>query len=120
MYDKSDMSPCAGASLALDVCTHPGVMGGMCIRCGQKVEDESGVAFGYIHKVILHDSVFTKIHLYIHIFFSGWLGWWGNVESYVSDAFKMPPMPVGPSKSSAFWEDQTRAATFLERLSNIG
>ncbi|KAF3666020.1 putative reticulon-like protein B21-like [Capsicum annuum] len=40
----------SGASLALDVCTHPGVMGGMCIRCGQKVEDESGVAFGYIHK----------------------------------------------------------------------
>ncbi|MCE3052191.1 hypothetical protein HAX54_051779 [Datura stramonium] len=38
------------ASLPLDVCKHPGVMGGMCIRCGQKVEDESGVAFGYIHK----------------------------------------------------------------------
>ena len=76
MYDKSDMAPCAGASLALDVCTHPGVMGGMCIRCGQKVEDESGVAFGYIHKVILHDLLFTKIHLCIHIFFSG--GWVGG------------------------------------------
>ncbi|XP_075077527.1 RNA polymerase II C-terminal domain phosphatase-like 4 isoform X3 [Nicotiana tabacum] len=44
------MSLFAGASLALDICSHPGVMGGMCIRCGQKVENESGVAFGYIHK----------------------------------------------------------------------
>lgn len=38
------------ASLVKDICKHPGVIGGMCIRCGQKVEDQSGVAFGYIHK----------------------------------------------------------------------
>nr|XP_009787947.1 PREDICTED: RNA polymerase II C-terminal domain phosphatase-like 4 [Nicotiana sylvestris] len=44
------MSLFAGASLALDICSHPGVIGGMCIRCGQKVENESGVALGYIHK----------------------------------------------------------------------
>ncbi|XP_055822893.1 RNA polymerase II C-terminal domain phosphatase-like 4 isoform X2 [Solanum dulcamara] len=47
---RGEPAETSGASLALDVCTHPGVMGGMCIRCGQKVEDESGVAFGYIHK----------------------------------------------------------------------
>ncbi|XP_059635564.1 RNA polymerase II C-terminal domain phosphatase-like 4 isoform X2 [Cornus florida] len=33
-----------------DLCAHPGVIGGMCIRCGKKVDDGSGVAFGYIHK----------------------------------------------------------------------
>ncbi|KAG6510979.1 RNA polymerase II C-terminal domain phosphatase-like 4 isoform X1 [Zingiber officinale] len=29
---------------------HPGFFKGLCIRCGQIEEDESGVAFGYIHK----------------------------------------------------------------------
>lgn len=29
---------------------HPGFIKGMCMRCGQIEEDESGVAFGYIHK----------------------------------------------------------------------
>ncbi|KAL8157077.1 RNA polymerase II C-terminal domain phosphatase-like 4 isoform X1 [Apium graveolens] len=39
------------ASIKEDICTHPGVIGGMCIRCGQKTEEgQSGVAFGYIHK----------------------------------------------------------------------
>ncbi|XP_017225547.1 RNA polymerase II C-terminal domain phosphatase-like 4 [Daucus carota subsp. sativus] len=38
-------------SIEEDICTHPGVIGGMCIRCGQKTDGEqSGVAFGYIHK----------------------------------------------------------------------
>lgn len=75
------MSLFAGASLALDICSHPGIMGGMCIRCGQKVENESGVAFGYIHKVIVNDSGVTKIHLYIHMFFSFELGWvWGGLR----------------------------------------
>lgn len=33
---------------------HPGVIGGMCIRCGEKTDEgQSGVAFGYIHKVSL-------------------------------------------------------------------
>ncbi|KAK2984132.1 hypothetical protein RJ640_006285 [Escallonia rubra] len=41
---------CAGASVEKDTCTHPGDIGGLCIRCGQKVDDQSGVAFGYIHK----------------------------------------------------------------------
>ncbi|CAI9296738.1 unnamed protein product [Lactuca saligna] len=33
-------------------CTHPGFIGGMCIKCGEKrdSDDQSGVAFGYIHK----------------------------------------------------------------------
>jgi len=30
---------------------HPGSFGGICIHCGQKVDGESGVSFGYIHKV---------------------------------------------------------------------
>lgn len=47
---RGEPAETSGTSLTLDACTHPGVMGGMCIRCGKKVEDESGVAFGYIHK----------------------------------------------------------------------
>ncbi|KAM7490376.1 hypothetical protein LguiA_033297 [Lonicera macranthoides] len=38
------------ASLKNDLCTHPGIIGGLCIQCGQKVDAQSGVAFGYIHK----------------------------------------------------------------------
>ncbi|KAL5772880.1 hypothetical protein ACOSQ2_012804 [Xanthoceras sorbifolium] len=37
-------------SLKMDICTHPGSFGDMCILCGQRVEEESGVTFGYIHK----------------------------------------------------------------------
>ena len=34
-----------------DLCPpHPGFIKGMCMRCGQFEDDESGVAFGYIHK----------------------------------------------------------------------
>lgn len=40
----------SGASSDKDVCSHPGVIGGLCIRCGLKMDDESGVAFSYIHK----------------------------------------------------------------------
>lgn len=44
----------AEESIKEDICTHPGVIGGMCIRCGQKTDEgQSGVAFGYIHKVSL-------------------------------------------------------------------
>ncbi|PIN20577.1 TFIIF-interacting CTD phosphatase [Handroanthus impetiginosus] len=32
------------------MCPHPGVYAGMCMKCGQKVDDETGVPFGYIHK----------------------------------------------------------------------
>ncbi|KAJ7979618.1 RNA polymerase II C-terminal domain phosphatase-like 4 [Quillaja saponaria] len=38
------------ASLKKDVCTHPGSFGDMCILCGQRLEGESGVTLGYIHK----------------------------------------------------------------------
>lgn len=37
--------------MEVDACTHPGSFGNMCIRCGQKLDGESGVTFGYIHKV---------------------------------------------------------------------
>ncbi|GMJ01717.1 C-terminal domain phosphatase-like 4 [Hibiscus trionum] len=37
-------------SLKKDICTHPGSFGQMCIICGQRVDEESGVTFGYIHK----------------------------------------------------------------------
>ncbi|XP_022761633.1 RNA polymerase II C-terminal domain phosphatase-like 4 isoform X2 [Durio zibethinus] len=37
-------------SLKRDLCTHPGSFGQMCILCGQRLDDESGVTFGYIHK----------------------------------------------------------------------
>ncbi|XVE71912.1 hypothetical protein DITRI_Ditri10aG0189200 [Diplodiscus trichospermus] len=33
-----------------DICTHPGSFGQMCILCGQRLDNESGVTFGYIHK----------------------------------------------------------------------
>ncbi|XP_015892748.2 RNA polymerase II C-terminal domain phosphatase-like 4 isoform X1 [Ziziphus jujuba] len=33
-----------------NTCTHPGSFGDMCIICGQRLEQESGVTFGYIHK----------------------------------------------------------------------
>ncbi|KAK8682508.1 hypothetical protein V6N13_054894 [Hibiscus sabdariffa] len=33
-----------------DICTHPGSFRQMCIVCGQRVDEESGVTFGYIHK----------------------------------------------------------------------
>ncbi|CAH9057087.1 unnamed protein product [Cuscuta epithymum] len=39
-----------GVSVKIDLCIHPGVIGGMCIRCGQLMDNESGVSFGYIHK----------------------------------------------------------------------
>ncbi|KAJ4840968.1 hypothetical protein Tsubulata_018162 [Turnera subulata] len=38
------------ASTSKEICTHPGSFGGMCIRCGQRVAEESGVTFGYIHR----------------------------------------------------------------------
>lgn len=40
-----------GTSLKKDECMHPGFMGGLCIRCGKRMDDGSGVAFSYIHKV---------------------------------------------------------------------
>ncbi|KAK6151454.1 hypothetical protein DH2020_014089 [Rehmannia glutinosa] len=39
-----------GSSLKRNMCPHPGVYAGMCMRCGQEMDDEFGVAFGYIHK----------------------------------------------------------------------
>ena len=44
---------CAEESTEKDACTHPGSFGNMCIRCGQRLEEETGVTFGYIHKVFL-------------------------------------------------------------------
>ncbi|KAD2804296.1 hypothetical protein R6Q59_030183 [Mikania micrantha] len=38
------------ASVKEVICTHPGFIGGMCIKCGEKIDNQSGVAFGYIHK----------------------------------------------------------------------
>ncbi|KAJ0730373.1 putative protein-serine/threonine phosphatase [Helianthus annuus] len=39
-------------SVKVDICIHPGFIGGMCIKCGEKTDDDtqSSVAFGYIHK----------------------------------------------------------------------
>lgn len=39
-----------GESHIESICSHPGDMGGMCIKCGQKVDNESGVKVSYIHK----------------------------------------------------------------------
>ena len=40
-------------SAKVDVCTHPGSFGDMCILCGQRLEGEAGVTLGYIHKVYI-------------------------------------------------------------------
>ncbi|KAL9326091.1 hypothetical protein ACSQ67_006736 [Phaseolus vulgaris] len=49
-------------SVKVDVCTHPGSFGSMCIRCGQKLDGESGVTFGYIHKGLrLHDDEISRL-----------------------------------------------------------
>ena len=41
-------------NVQVELCPHPGYFGGLCFRCGkpQDEEDVSGVAFGYIHKVL--------------------------------------------------------------------
>ncbi|KAG5063875.1 hypothetical protein JHK85_005058 [Glycine max] len=50
------------ASMEVDICTHPGSFGNMCIRCGQKLDGESGVTFGYIHKGLrLHDEEISRL-----------------------------------------------------------
>ncbi|KAK7265100.1 hypothetical protein RJT34_32716 [Clitoria ternatea] len=50
------------ASVGVEVCTHPGSFGNMCIRCGQKLDGESGVTFGYIHKGLrLHDEEISRL-----------------------------------------------------------
>nr|GMD37772.1 RNA polymerase II C-terminal domain phosphatase-like 4 [Ipomoea batatas] len=46
----AELETASGVSVKMNMCTHPGVIGGMCILCGQLVDDESGVSFGYIHK----------------------------------------------------------------------
>ncbi|XP_024184859.1 RNA polymerase II C-terminal domain phosphatase-like 4 [Rosa chinensis] len=33
-----------------DMCAHPGSFGDMCFLCGQRLIEQSGVTFGYIHK----------------------------------------------------------------------
>ncbi|KAG5103919.1 hypothetical protein JHK82_040889 [Glycine max] len=48
--------------MEVDICTHPGSFGNMCIRCGQKLDGESGVTFGYIHKGLrLHDEEISRL-----------------------------------------------------------
>ncbi|XP_013464179.2 RNA polymerase II C-terminal domain phosphatase-like 4 [Medicago truncatula] len=45
-----------------DGCMHPGSFGGICIHCGQKVDAESGVSFGYIHKGLkLDDKEISRV-----------------------------------------------------------
>ncbi|OMO57594.1 NLI interacting factor [Corchorus capsularis] len=34
----------------LNICKHPASFGQMCILCGESLDEESGVTFGYIHK----------------------------------------------------------------------
>ncbi|XP_052109250.1 RNA polymerase II C-terminal domain phosphatase-like 4 [Arachis duranensis] len=49
-------------SVEEDVCIHPGSFGDMCIRYGQKLDSESGVTFGYIHKGLrLHDQEISRL-----------------------------------------------------------
>jgi hypothetical protein len=60
----------AEASVKKDLCTHPGSFGDMCILCGQRLAEESGVTFGYIHKVY-----FFKMTDWLNFEFFGYLCW---------------------------------------------
>ncbi|CAL0320138.1 unnamed protein product [Lupinus luteus] len=52
----------AEESVEVDVCSHPGSFGNMCIRCGQKLDGESGVTLSYIHKDLrLHDQEISRL-----------------------------------------------------------
>ncbi|CAK8534643.1 unnamed protein product [Lathyrus sativus] len=49
-------------SLKVDVCIHPGSFAGMCICCGQTLDGESGLLFGYIHKELrLYDEEISRL-----------------------------------------------------------
>ncbi|KAK6151455.1 hypothetical protein DH2020_014090 [Rehmannia glutinosa] len=48
--NASTIPSLCGSSRKKNMCPHPGVYAGMCMRCGQEMDDEFGVAFGYIHK----------------------------------------------------------------------
>ena len=39
------------ASVKKNICTHPGGILGMCTKCGEKRDNQSGVRLEYIHKV---------------------------------------------------------------------
>ncbi|GER49772.1 RNA polymerase II ctd phosphatase [Striga asiatica] len=43
---QGEMAEVSGSSNEKNKCPHPGHIGGMCVRCGQKIDDVSGVAFG--------------------------------------------------------------------------
>ncbi|XP_051148952.1 RNA polymerase II C-terminal domain phosphatase-like 4 isoform X2 [Andrographis paniculata] len=47
---SSEVEATKGLTSGQQSCPHPGVYAGMCMKCGQKMDDEAGVAFGYIHK----------------------------------------------------------------------
>ncbi|OWM73067.1 hypothetical protein CDL15_Pgr001181 [Punica granatum] len=42
----------AGTSKIEDICAHPGTFGNMCILCGQRIDEDSSVSLGYIHKTM--------------------------------------------------------------------
>ncbi|CAJ2649570.1 unnamed protein product [Trifolium pratense] len=46
----------------VDGCTHPGTFGKLCISCGEILDGESGVTFGYIHKGLrLHEEEISRL-----------------------------------------------------------
>ncbi|GAU18332.1 hypothetical protein TSUD_202210 [Trifolium subterraneum] len=46
----------------VDGCTHPGSFGKLCICCGETLDGESGVTFGYIHKGLrLHNEEVSRL-----------------------------------------------------------
>ncbi|KAI3990669.1 hypothetical protein MKX01_022969 [Papaver californicum] len=38
-------------SVQLEICAHPSLIKGMCVKCGRMVDDVSAVTLGYIHKI---------------------------------------------------------------------
>ncbi|KAL7257567.1 hypothetical protein ACSBR1_003804 [Camellia fascicularis] len=56
MKDPEGLTPHVEAEESLEtsvkkaICTHPGFFRGMCLLCGQVMEDDTAVRFGYIHK----------------------------------------------------------------------
>lgn len=46
----------------VDVCRHPGSFEGLCIHCGEKMDGDSGLTFGYIQKGLrLHEEEISRV-----------------------------------------------------------
>ena len=64
----------ASKNVQVKACPHPGYFGGLCFRCGKPQDEEnvSGVAFGYIHKVLQNVEFPYGTCIFGHTFANLW------------------------------------------------